>query len=234
MFPVHCGHIRHIQSCASPVAQGPQAVLPTGALLCYPHTEALLAGTGPRLGEVRRGCESQACKVSRACSHAPRLRSDSPSARGQLRVMGHEETQQERGRCGEELREAHSNQGEEKQARSVIVTEPLNTTYKQARMALGGDGGGSQRPERVRAAQSGLGPGGGSGCRHRRGWAGGGLAACGGLAASPAAPGRSPEDKARVLRTREGWGHALPCPALLTWAPLFPASRSVRGGRRWS
>lgn len=59
----------------------PRVVLPTGAPLCHPHTEALLPGTGPRLGEVRRGCESQACKVSRACSHAPWLRSDSPSAR---------------------------------------------------------------------------------------------------------------------------------------------------------
>lgn len=36
-----------------------------------------------------------------------------------------------------ELGEAHSNQGEEKQAHNVIVTEPLNTAYKQARTALG-------------------------------------------------------------------------------------------------
>lgn len=36
-----------------------------------------------------------------------------------------------------ELGEARSDQGEEKQALGVIVTEPLNTTYKQARRALG-------------------------------------------------------------------------------------------------
>lgn len=52
------------------------------------------------------------------------------------------EVQQERGRFGDmELGEAQSNQGEEKQAHVVVVvvvTEPLNTTYKQARRARGG------------------------------------------------------------------------------------------------
>lgn len=39
-----------VRSCASPVAQGPQAVVtPTGAE-CHLYTGALLAGTGPRLG----------------------------------------------------------------------------------------------------------------------------------------------------------------------------------------
>lgn len=84
-----------------------------------------------------------------------------------------------------------------RQAVGVIVTEPLNTTYKQARRAWGGeDKGGPHRRERVRVARSGPGPGGGSGFGHQRGWAGGDLAACGGPAASPAAPGRSPEDRA--------------------------------------
>lgn len=71
-----------------------------------------------------------------SCSLAEELFSICP---GQLRGPGGpEETQRERGRWGEALGEAHSNRGEEKQARGVIVTEPLNTTYKQARTALGG------------------------------------------------------------------------------------------------
>lgn len=45
---VCCGDIGHIQSCASRVAQGPQAVIPTGSE-CHPHTGALLAGSRPRL-----------------------------------------------------------------------------------------------------------------------------------------------------------------------------------------
>lgn len=84
-----------------------------------------------------------------SCSLAEELFSICP---GQLRGQGAEETQRERGLWGEALREAHSNRGEEKQARDVIVTEPLNTTYKQARTAFGG-----RETEQVTEARGGQG-----------------------------------------------------------------------------
>lgn len=62
--------------------------------------------------------------------------------------------QRERGLWGEALREAHSNRGEEKQARDVIVTEPLNTTYKQARTAALG-GGEMEQVTEARGGQGG-------------------------------------------------------------------------------
>ena len=124
--------------------------------------------------------------------------------------------------CGE-LGKVHGNQGEETQAHRV-VTEPLHTTYKQTRTVwrVGEKGGG--HGGKVRVVRSWPSPGWGSGCGSRRGWAGGGRAACGGLVASPAAPGRSPEDGAGVLRTGGGEGLPLPSPTPLTWAPTAPAS----------
>lgn len=153
-----CCDIGHIQPCASPVAQGAQAIIPTGAE-CHPYAGALLAGTRPRLGEGRTGWESLGCKVSRACSHALWSRVILHLS-GPAVGAGPEEMKQERGRFGgRELGEAQSNQGEEKQAHGVIVTEPLNTTYKQARRARGGLGGvrGGHRGKR-RSGRCGPGP----------------------------------------------------------------------------
>lgn len=146
------------------------------------------------------------------------------------------EVQQERGRFGDmELGEAQSNQGEEKQAHGVVVTEPLNTTYKQARRARGGLWGdrGDYRGKR------------GSG------WCGVGPVRAG---AKASVTGRAGLAEAWLLVEasqlhqelldkflRTGWrmlrtwgGGGAPCPALpspaqpssapLTWAPPSPAS----------
>lgn len=128
--------------------------------------------------------------------------------------------------CGE-LGKVHGNQGEERQAHRV-VTEPLHTTYKQTRTVwrVGEKGGG--HGGKVRVVQSGLSPGWGSGCGSRRGWVGGGRAACGGLVASPAAPGRSPEDGAGVLRT---WGGAGLPPAQPNPSDLGPYCSRLPSGQ---
>ena len=87
----------------------------------------------------------------------------------------------------------------------------------------------------------------GSGCRHRRGWADGKLAACGGLRASPAAPGWSPlwgscttlEDPSMFqllslsltsFNNSGRWPHCLPpCTVQLLQAPHWVLSPSSRG-----
>lgn len=184
-----CCDIGHIWSCASPV----QAVIPTGTE-CHRTLGPCSLGLG-------QGWGGQDVSPRGARSAEPVLMLSGPEGvilhlSGPAAGAGTPGDSRREGDLGVELGEVQSDQREEKQALGVIVTEPLNTTYKQARRALGGGTEGPQRRERVRAVRSGPGPGGGSGFGHQRGWAGGGLAACGGLAASPAAPERSPEDRA--------------------------------------
>lgn len=72
---------------------------------------------------------------------------------GQLLVLDTRRPAGERKILGVELREAWSDQGEEKQALSITVTEPLTTTYKQARRALGSGGPRGLRGQRVSGRQ---------------------------------------------------------------------------------
>lgn len=52
-------------------------------------------------------------------------------------MLGHKETSRREEDFRSGAREARSDQGEEKQALSITVIEPLNTTYKQVRRTLG-------------------------------------------------------------------------------------------------
>lgn len=80
LFTMCGGDIGHIWFCASPVVQGPQAIIPTGALNDNHWGPAGLHWAKAE-GEVRtsRVPEGEGGKVSRACSHALWLANDSPS-----------------------------------------------------------------------------------------------------------------------------------------------------------
>lgn len=187
-------------------------------------TGTLLAGTGPGEGGEagRTGCESQG--AARSAGPVLRLSGQERASiwRGQLWALGHKAPAGEReagaGAAGTRGQTPRGKTGTWCYCHRTIKYN-LSTSWGAGQ--CWGERGVSEA-RRVRGVPSGSGPGGGSGCPRRRGWAGGGRAVCGGPATWPATPGRSPGDRVGVLRLGQG--------ALRMG--LSSASCSVSGGQR--